>query len=340
MVKPTATKRTAAPATHRATAPVTIGWAGDAVPASSSLGLPLAPSVLFAAVRPILEQPELMFGNLEGTLTDRGSSKCGAGSTDCFAFRAPPSYAKVFAAAGYDVVNQANNHAADYGSVGHADTYAALDAAGLAHTGAPGEIAIRTVHGTRVAFLGFSTYPWTSNLNVPSAVKRLVRKARSQADVVVVALHGGAEGADATHVPNGHQFFLGEDRGDLRSFARTAIDAGADVVVGSGPHVVRGLEFYKRHLIAYSTGNFVGYGHVFALQGLLSVSAVLDLTLGPDGSFRTARIIPIRLSSNGIPAPDPSGEAVSVMRRLSQEDFGARAARVAANGTIAPPPAG
>jgi hypothetical protein len=174
---------------------------------------------------------------------------------------------------------------------------------------------------------------------MPSEVKALVRKARAHADVVVVALHGGAEGADATHVPYGHQFFLGEDRGDLRSFAHTAVNAGADVVVGSGPHVVRGVEFFKRHLIAYSTGNFVGYGGVFALQGPLSVSAVLDLTLGPDGSFRTARIIPIRLSPNGIPAPDRSGEAVKLMRRLSQEDFGARAARVSANGTITPPPA-
>ena len=79
-------------------APVTIGWAGDAVPASDAFGLPTDPSVLFGAVRDVLRRPDLMIGNLEGTLTTRGTSKCPGGSGgNCYAFRSPPAYARLFA---------------------------------------------------------------------------------------------------------------------------------------------------------------------------------------------------------------------------------------------------
>ena len=82
-----------------------------------------------------------MLGNLEGTLTDRGASKCAAGSTSCYSFRAPPSYARIVRAAGFTAVNLANNHALDFGTVGQADTVAAVREAGLLTTGRPGEIA-------------------------------------------------------------------------------------------------------------------------------------------------------------------------------------------------------
>jgi hypothetical protein len=96
--------------TTTATAPktlpaITIGWAGDAVPASSDVDLPGDPATLFAGVRAALQHPDLTFVNLEGTLTEGGgSSKCGPSSTNCYAFRAPPSYARAFRAAGVDVV--------------------------------------------------------------------------------------------------------------------------------------------------------------------------------------------------------------------------------------------
>jgi hypothetical protein len=105
---------------------LTIGWAGDMVPASSTIALPSDPASLLANVSDTLSAPDIMMVNLEGTLTDGGSSKCGAGSSNCFAFRAPPSYAAMFRRAGIDVVNQANNHAYDYGSSGYADTQRAV----------------------------------------------------------------------------------------------------------------------------------------------------------------------------------------------------------------------
>ena len=132
-----------------------------------------------------------------------------------------------------------------------------------------------------------------------------MERAADRADLVVVAFHGGAEGSDAQHVPRGDETYLGEDRGDLRAFARTAVDAGADLVVGSGPHVVRGIEFYKGHLIAYSAGNFVGYGGVFGLAGPTAVSYMLNVRLRSDGRFRSAKMIPTLLTGRASRSTTP-----------------------------------
>src|SRR5437773_9123338 len=103
-------------------------------------------------------------GNLEGTLATGGASKCGPQSTDCFAFRVPPSYAGVLRGAGFTILNLANNHALDYGPTGQAQTLAALDHARLRHTGRPAEIAYVRAGPIRVAVLGFAPYPWAQDL--------------------------------------------------------------------------------------------------------------------------------------------------------------------------------
>ena len=145
-----------------------------------------------------------------------------------------------------------------------------------------------------------------------------MREAAAHAELVVVMFHGGAEGSDRTHVPSGTETFLGENRGDLRRFTHAVIDAGADLVVGSGPHVLRGMEVYRGRLIAYSMGNFGGY-KVFGLGGVLSTSGVLQVTLSPDGRFRSGRFRPTQLVGSGTPAPGrrrhlPGADAVA--RRL------------------------
>ena len=131
---PATTTTAAAPLTD-----VVIGWAGDMVPASATIALPSDPSILLAGVRDALSAPDVTMVNLEGTLTEGGDSKCGAGSSDCFAFRSPPSYATTFRKAGIDVVNHANNHAFDFGQSGYTDTRRAVRKAGLRSTGGPKE---------------------------------------------------------------------------------------------------------------------------------------------------------------------------------------------------------
>lgn len=318
-----------------ATSPVDIAATGDIVMGSDGYGLPPDGGRGFFAPVDDLIAGDVVIGNLEGTLATGGSSKCGGGSPNCFAFRTPPSYARHLRAAGFTVMNLANNHAYDYGASGQAETVRALRRAGLLDTGRPGTVAVTRVRGTRVAVLGFASYPWADPLLDIAAARERVRTAREAADVVVVTFHGGAEGAGQTRVRPGPETYLGEPRGDLIAFSHAVVDEGADLVVGHGPHVLRGMEVYRGRLIAYSLGNFAGY-EVFGLGGPLSTSAVLQARLGPDGRLLSARIRPTRLVGKGTPAP--GGDAIRRIAELSRADFGRRAPVIAPDGRLLPPP--
>jgi poly-gamma-glutamate capsule biosynthesis protein CapA/YwtB (metallophosphatase superfamily) len=313
---------------------VTIAAVGDIVMGSTPNLPPDGGRTFFDGVQPDLAG-DVVLGNLEGTLSVGGGSKCGAGSSNCYAFQTPPSYARWLRKAGFTVMNVANNHAFDYGRSGQSQTLAALDRVGLASTGRPGQITYQQVGVIRVALVGFAPYPWAQSLTDIPAARRLVRKAASTSDVVIVTMHAGAEGTDHTHVRPGTETFLGENRGNALAFSHAVVDAGADVVIGSGPHVLRGMEFYHGRLIAYSLGNFAGY-KVFALGGPLSLSGILRITLRGDGAFESATLVPTRMVGAGIPALDPAESAHGIVRTLSREDFGAREARISSTGSISP----
>jgi hypothetical protein len=311
--------------------PVRVAAVGDTVMGSLPYGLPPdGGASLFTSVKGLL-RGDIVMGNLEGTLSTGGSSKCGSGSSNCFAFHTPPSYAKWLRQAGFTVMNQANNHALDYGPEGQRETIAALTRVGIRNTGRPGTQAVQVVGRQRVAILGFAPYTWADSLTDIPRAKRRVRQAARTANIVIVTFHGGAEGSDRQHVPHGTETYLGEDRGNERAFTHAVIDAGADLVVGHGPHVLRGMEIYRKRLIAYSVGNFTGYA-VFGLGGPLSESMVLQTSINPDGTFRSGRIRPVELVGEGVPSP--GGSAISTVRSLSREDFGRSAPRVGADGTI------
>jgi hypothetical protein len=230
-------------------------------------------------------------------------------------------------------MNLANNHAYDFGPSGQAQTLAALQQQRLATTGRPGEIAYQQVGVIKVALVGFAPYKWAQSLTNISAAKALVKKAAANADVVIVTMHAGAEGSDHTHVVRGTEMFLGENRGNSIAFTHAVVDAGADLVVGSGPHVLRGMEWYHGHLIAYSLGNFAGY-KVFSMGGPLSISGILRVNLRGNGGFESATLVPTRMVSGGMPAIDPTESAHGIVRTLSKEDFGSHAVTVSANGQL------
>ena len=275
-------------------------------------------------------------GQPRGDAVDRVELEVRPGSSDCFAFQTPPSYAKWLKGAGFDVMNLANNHAYDYGESGFDQTKRALRKAGLRITGPPGVVTVVEAGGVRVALVGFASYSWANDLTDVKSARRLIRGADDEADVVVVTFHGGAEGSDETHVDPGTEYFLGENRGDLARFAHAVVDAGADLVVGHGPHVLRGMEWYHDRLIAYSMGNFGGY-EVFSLGGPLSVSGILKATLRGDGSWVKGELVPTQLVGSGIPALDPAERAHGLVRDVSSDDFGSRAMRVSVTGRLRPP---
>jgi hypothetical protein len=133
---------------------ISIAAVGDTM-LGSTPELPPSPGTYLAAMRADL-RGDIVFGNLEGTLTDAPTSKCKPKAKDCFAFRAPPEFASDLRAAGFTVMNNANNHSYDFGATGQADTVRALHAAGIDQTGLAGQITVVRAGGVRVAILGFA----------------------------------------------------------------------------------------------------------------------------------------------------------------------------------------
>jgi hypothetical protein len=313
---------------------VTLNWVGD-ISFSTREGLPSGgPRSALSRVSRYLQGADLTTGNLEGTLGHGGPSKCSSNGGDCFAFQAPPSYARALKRVGFDLFNLANNHSRDFGQSGIRQTLSALTAAGLRHTGLAGEIKVLKVRGQKVAFLGFAPYPWASPLTDIPEAKRMIARAAARAKIVVVFIHAGSEGAGSTHVPHGTEHAFGEHRGETRRFAHEAITSGADAVLGSGPHVLRGMECYRHRLIAYSLGNFVGY-RTLSTSGVLSLSGVLRVQLGGEGKLLGGHLFPVRLVPPGVPRA--GGGSISLVRQLSRSDFGRRACKISRRGDISLP---
>jgi hypothetical protein len=319
------------PISMTATGDVVMGMAPGRLAPNNGKGM-------FDGVAPLLKADFQMM-NLEQTITDdTGVSKCSAGSTSCVAFRTPPATVQNLKDVGVHLVNLANNHAWDFGEKGYQNTQKALDGVGIKYTGFPDQITVHEVKGVKVAVVGFASYEKWSNLcsNTDTA-SALIKKASGQADIVVVQVHMGAEGSDKTRVKPGTEFAFGENRCDPIKFSHAVIDAGADLVVGHGPHVVRGMEFYNGRLIAYSLGNFVGYGGALRFEGILGVTAVIKVSLNPDGTWAGGTLIPTNIVSPGVPKADPNKRAITTISDLTKKDFPTTGPAIAADGTITAP---
>lgn len=296
---------------------------------------------LLKDVTPILSAADVAFGNLEGPMIDGGeSTKCSPPKPGqpvrCFAFRMPTRYGKYLKDAGFDVMSVANNHALDFGTSGAASTRSTLDALGIKHAGSDKlqySTAYLESNGLKIAVIGFAHNNVVPNVNDLDAARRLVTEADKKADIVIVSFHGGAEGTGNQNVPQRTEMFFGEKRGNLPLFSRTVIDAGADLVIGHGPHVLRGVEMYKDRLIAYSLGNFATYGW-FRLEAETALTAILEVELDSEGKFVSGKIHAGRQEGRGIPVLDPSGEAIRKMRSLSNSDFPTTAPKIADDGAI------
>jgi hypothetical protein len=288
------------------------------------------------AVTPALSSADLTFGNLEGVLVDGGepAKKCSNPSA-CYLFRSPTRYAEYYRAAGFDVLSLANNHARDFGEEGRTSTMEALDALGIHHSGREGDFASLVVNDLKVAVLAYAVTKESNMMLDYEFAEATVAEYAAQHDVVMVTFHGGAEGVDTTNLPFAEEEYYGEPRGDVVVFARRMVDAGADLVIGHGPHVVRAAELYKERLIAYSLGNFATY-YGISVAGIKGIAPILITTLDGEGRFVDGEIVStIQLRPDG-PSIDPEQRALRLMRGLSIEDFGNPGLRFAADGRIEP----
>jgi poly-gamma-glutamate capsule biosynthesis protein CapA/YwtB (metallophosphatase superfamily) len=317
---------------------VTVAAVGD-IMMGSDFPTPILPAdegkQLFAGVKEHLEA-DVVFGNLEGPLCEGGHTGKNTRSGRSYAFRTPREFGRNLLDAGFTCMSLANNHARDFGSMGVNSTMEVLDSLGIEHSGPIGDIGRLEVNDLSVGVIAFSTYGSSYNILYEKKANETIRALSDSFDILIVSFHAGSEGTKALHTRNTFEYLYGEPRGNVVEFAHRAIDHGADLVLGHGPHVPRGMELYKERLIAYSLGNFIAYGR-FSLQGATGKSLILRATLSEDGSFVNGKIIPIDIKRPGIPHVDPEHYTTDLIRNLSEDDFKKNAPVIDKEGNIAIP---
>jgi poly-gamma-glutamate capsule biosynthesis protein CapA/YwtB (metallophosphatase superfamily) len=315
-------------------------WAARA---AARLGRPVEPfpdpDSLLAPLRPLVRDADVVLLNLEGPIGDEPvPGKCRPGSTRCYAFRQPVSAAAAlrrFAEPAAVVANLANNHALDAGPEGFLATTRHLRQAGVHVTGADTlpTLVVTPFDGDTVAILGFSTSRAGPDARDLAAVRRRVARAAARYSRVVVSVHIGAEGDTAQRTRDETERFAGEDRGNPVAFAHAALQAGAAVVFGHGPHVLRAAEWHGDGLAFYSLGNLLTYGP-FKLHEPLNRGAVACASIDPEGRVRDAVLRPTWQRPPGRAAPDPAARALSLVDSLSRLDFPATGAAVGPDGRL------
>lgn len=293
-------------------------------------------AALLKEVAPVLQRVDIAFGNLEGVLLDGGEPVKTCKNPDaCYLFRSPSRYAAHLQAAGFDLMSLANNHARDFGEPGRESSMRTLREHGIRHTGREGDVASWTVNGLRVAAIAYAPFIGSHDMLDTARMVAQVNKLKHTHDIVLVSFHGGAEGEEALHLPFASEEYYGEQRGDVVAFAHRAVEAGADLVLGHGPHVPRAMELYRGRLIAYSLGNFATY-YGMSVSGFKGLAPLLEVRLDREGRLVDGRIHSFRQRRPFGPLADQSQAAARLIARLSKIDFADPALAFAGRGHFYP----
>lgn len=269
----------------------------------------------FTNISDWLQKADITIGNLESALGDIGQPEFKR-----YPFEAPPEAAKALAQAGFDIITLANNHAMDFGPEALAQGIELLRANNVGVIGAGNNAGeayqpfFIEMHGLRLAFLGyvnvpieastgFDTQVWTAAADrpglawgEPDKIFADVTAVRSQADLTIVVLHSGLE-------------YIEEPSEAQVAAAQSAIDAGADLVIGHHSHILQGIHFYKDGVIVYGLGNFA-----FQIEGNPE-TAVLNVWLDQNG-VRQIELLPAIIEPSGQPRPATFDEAGKILQRV------------------------
>lgn len=321
---------------------VTLGVNGDTITRKGKPRPPHdypAPERLLAPIAPLFADADVVLLNIEGAIGDGPATKCATASKSCYGLRMPSAAAPALRALNDSAVvvgNIANNHAHDAGDDGFTETRRRLDSAGVLVTGADSEATVVVTRaGDTVVVLGFSaSYPM--DVRDLALVRRYVARAAALGPRVVVTMHLGAEGPTAQRTGDRSEKFVGEDRGDPVAFARAAVESGATLVIGHGPHVVRGISWLDGALVFYSLGNLVTAGP-FAMHPPNDRGLVACADLGTDGKVTRAVIRPTRQRGAGIAMPDITARGIALADSLGRLDFPDSMARMSVEAELRPP---
>ena len=296
------------------------------------------PMLISAPLAGFFEGAALALVNVEGAIgAGAAPRKCARNSSLCYAIRQPPgtelALRGIVPPPAVVVGNVANNHAHDAGDPGFRETVQRLTGAGVTVTGADTlATPVAFAGGDTVGILGFSPWSIASPLDL-AAVRRHIARAADRYHRVIVTMHIGAEGGAARHTRAVDERFAGERRGNSIAFARAASESGASLVIGHGPHVLRGIEWVGRTLVAHSLGNLLTYGP-FNLREYNGRAAVLCATLGADGAVSDALLRPTRQRPPGIVSADPDARALRDLIELTAADFPRTGAIIGADGSV------
>jgi poly-gamma-glutamate capsule biosynthesis protein CapA/YwtB (metallophosphatase superfamily) len=273
----------------------------------------------------LLKDADIVFGNLEGAFIteDMEPEKCSERSRKrgtCYEFGMPDYLAASLKELGFNVMNQDNNHSEDYGDEGYRFTQEKLHDLGMEFMPKQG-LAEFTIDSTHIAIVAFGYSGNSNNISDLENAENIISVLSEQFDIIIVSFHGGAEGRNAIHIQDSTEIFLGENRGNVVAFAHTVIDAGADMVIGHGPHVLRAMEVYKNKLIAYSLGNFLTYGNM-NISGITGINVILQAEIDEqNGDFIRGKLISVQQVGYGIPTLDESYEGFHLIKDLTSEDI-------------------
>ena len=290
---------------------------------------------LIADVAHILKDADLTFGNNEGTYSDQPkyANPCG-NSKYCYRFSMPEKYVNTLVNAGFDLVSIANNHMGDLGNWGRKNTVRVLEEAGLHFAGLKTHPTDTfTMNGIKYGFCAFAPNQGTCQITDYALLKKTVKKLKEECQIVIVSFHGGAEGSKHEHLTRKTEIYLGANRGNVYKFAHTAIDAGADIIFGQGPHVTRAIEVYKNRFTAYSSGNFLTYKR-FNLRGVNGLSPIIKLHLNGKGEFIKGKITATYQDKITGVHLDPNNRIITRMQQLMKQDIPEAIIEIKNNGDI------
>lgn len=282
-----------------------------------------------------LKKGDVVFGNLEGAiLSGEGTPKNCKNPATCFIFKSPNHYVEYYKEAGFNLLNIANNHMGDFGNTGRKNTVEMLEKAQIHFAGLVDYPSTTfEIDGVKYGFAGFAPNNGTVSINDIPKAQEIVKNLKAKCDIVIVSMHAGAEGSTKNRITRKNEIFLGENRGNPYAFARAVIDAGADVVIGHGPHVPRAIDLYKGKLIAYSLGNFATYSR-FNLKGNAGLATLLEIQLDSKGNFREGQIYSFLQLGEGGPTPDENNGAAKEIQRLTELDIPETTIHIDTNGKI------
>ncbi len=288
------------------------------------------------SVKHILQNADITFGNLEGTLAGTaGKVKRCRNPKLCYAFRSPTHYATYFKEAGFDLLSIANNHSGDFGTKGREITMQMLKQNGIAYAGLLScPTTVIEKNGVKYGLAAFAPNSGTVNIRNIKNAKKIIKGLDSICDIIIVSFHGGGEGRSKQHVTKKTEYYVGENRGNVYAFSHAVIDAGADIVFGHGPHVTRAIELYNDRLICYSLGNFATYDR-FSLRAESGVAPIVKVSISPKGKFIKAQIIPIKQIGEGIPRIDTTKKwVIKIIQQLTAQDFPNTPLRISNSGLV------